>query len=331
MRFRTFPNTDISVSEVGFGVWTLTAGWWGVYTDQEAADMLRRAYDLGVTLFDTGDTYGNGRGETILPLALGDVRDKIHIGTKFGYDFYNNPGQRNGQREWPQNWDPKFMRFALEESLKRLQTDYVDMYMLHNPRMDALRQDEIFETLERLKEEGKIRAYGTALGPALQERQIEEAIYTYEGRNCHSTQIIYNLLEQLIGLPLFPVARKRGGGVMVRIPHSSGLLEGGYTAETTFPPGDHRLHRPRSWLLEGLAKVDQLKFLTEGRGMTIGQAAIKFILAEPSVTSVLPNIYNLQQLEEFAAASDLPDLTDDDMARIRALYERNFGLTPAAV
>ena len=117
----------------------------------------------------------------------------------------------------------------------------------------------------------------------------------------------------------------------MRVPHSSGMLEGKYTPETTFPPSDHRSHRPRSWLIEGLQKIETLKFLYEGRGMTLGQAALKWVLAEPTITSAQPNIYDLEQLEEFAAAPDLPDLTPDDLAQVAALYARNFDLQPAAV
>ncbi|MBI4499391.1 MAG: aldo/keto reductase [Chloroflexi bacterium] len=331
MRYRTFPRCEVTVSEIGFGVWTLTAGWWGSYTEDEAVALLRQAYDLGVTFYDTADTYGNGWGETILARAFGSMRDKIVIGTKFGYDFYSNPGQRTGQREWPQNWTAKYLRFALEQSLTRLGTDYVDLYQLHNPRMDALRTDEVFIELDRLVQEGKIRAYATALGPALQERQIEEGIASYQTRNCHGVQIIYNLLEQMLGEAIFPVARQYGGGLMVRVPHSSGMLEGKYTPETTFPKEDHRSHRPKEWLIEGLKKIEKLTFLTEGRDLTLGQAALKFILAEPSVTNILPNIYNAEQLVEFAAASDQPDLTADDLARIADLYQHNFYLEPSGV
>jgi aryl-alcohol dehydrogenase-like predicted oxidoreductase len=109
------------------------------------------------------------------------------------------------------------------------------------------------------------------------------------------------------------------------------MLEGQYTADTTFPASDHRSHRPRSWLIEGLQKIETLKFLHEGRGMTLGQAALKWVLADPIVTSAQPNIYNLEQLEEFAAAPDLPDLTAEDLRRVADLYVRNFGVEPVAV
>jgi aryl-alcohol dehydrogenase-like predicted oxidoreductase len=329
MRYRKLANTDVTLSEVGFGVWTVSAGWWGDFSDDQAADLLRRALDLGVTYFDTGDTYGNGRGETILARAFGGQRDKVVIGTKFGYDFYNNPDLNRGQRERPHNWTPEFVRFALEQSLKRLETEYIDLWMLHNPRLDAIQQDDLFALLEQLKSEGKIRAYGASLGPAIGGTEHGDEVL--KTRQLDALQIIFNLLEQDPGRRFFPLAREHNTGILVRVPHSSGMLEGKYTAETTFPASDHRSHRPRSWLIEGLQKIERLKFLYEERGMTLGQAALKWVLAEPTVTSAQPNIYDLEQLEEFAAAPDLPDLTPGDLQEVSALYARNFDLQPAAV
>src|SRR5690606_26048307 len=115
-------------------------------------------------------------------------------------------------------------------------------------------------------------------------------------------------------------------GLMIRVTHSSGMLEGHYTETTEFAKNDHRRHRPRSWLINGLKKIESLGFLTEGRGMTLGQAALKWLLVSPAVMTTLPNIYNVEQLEEFAAASDLPDLTAEDIERIRDLQTTNFGV-----
>jgi len=136
--------------------------------------------------------------------------------------------------------------------------------------------------------------------------------------------LIHNLLEQDPGREFIDEARAHNPGLMVRVPHSSGLLEGTYTKDTTFDESDHRSFRTREWLIDGLAKLDKLDFLT--RDMTIGQAAIKWLLAEPLVTTVLPNIYKDDQLEEFAAAADKPDLRGEDLARVAELYERNFDL-----
>jgi aryl-alcohol dehydrogenase-like predicted oxidoreductase len=137
------------------------------------------------------------------------------------------------------------------------------------------------------------------------------------------------MLEQDPGRELVACARETGTGLIVRVPHSSGLLEGKYTAETTFPPNDHRSHRPREWLVEGLQKVEALRFLTEDRPHTLGQVALKWLLAEETVVTTLPNVYGIEQLEEFAAAPDLPDLSPEDLARIEELYGANFGVVPA--
>jgi aryl-alcohol dehydrogenase-like predicted oxidoreductase len=138
--------------------------------------------------------------------------------------------------------------------------------------------------------------------------------------------MIYNLLEQDPGRGLIGAARETGTSLIVRVPHSSGLLEGHYDENTTFAKNDHRRHRPKEWLLDGLKKVDQLSFLTESGERTLGQAALKFVLATPEIVSTLPNIYDEDQLEEFAASPDTPDLTPEELSRIEALYETNFGL-----
>jgi aryl-alcohol dehydrogenase-like predicted oxidoreductase len=141
--------------------------------------------------------------------------------------------------------------------------------------------------------------------------------------------MIYNLLEQDPGRGLIEAAKETGTSLVVRVPHSSGMLEGKYDENTTFAKNDHRRHRPKEWLLDGLKKVDQLAFLTESGERTLGQAALKFVLATPAIASTLPNIYDEAQLEEFAAAPDTPDLTPEELSRIEELYENNFGLEPA--
>jgi aryl-alcohol dehydrogenase-like predicted oxidoreductase len=327
MKYRELGNTGIQISAVGFGLWTVSTRWWGIEDERHGLDLLRQAYDAGVTFYDTADTYGNGRGETMLAEALGDVRDRVVIATKFGYDFYSDTGERDGHKEHPQDFSPKHVRFAIEQSLKRLGTDYIDVYQMHNPRMSAIESDELFATLEQLKAEGKIRTYGAALGPAIGWEM--EGLAAIRDRSIASLQIIHNMLEQDPGRSLIGAAEEREVGVLVRVPHSSGLLEGKYTAETTFGPNDHRSHRPREWLTEGLQKLDRLKFLTEDKGRTIGQAAIQWLLASPAIASVLPNIYDAEQLGEFVAAPDSPELTDEELAEVAGLYERNFDVARA--
>ena len=328
MKYRTFPGTDVTVSEVGFGVWTVSTDWWGVTDEGTRRRLLRLAYDLGITHFNTGPTYGDGYGETIVKEVLGDVRDRIVISTKYGYDLSDIAG-RPGHRERAQDYAGDSIRRQCEESLKRLGTDVIDLYEGHNPRIEQIDNDEVVAALEKLKDEGKIRCYGVSLGPKIEpERQRDEGVAAFR-RGYHAVQMIYNLLEQYIGPTVIEAARRYDGGCMVRVPHSSGLLEGNLTAETKFPKWDHRSHRPAIWLTEGLAKVAQLDFLTDGTGRTIAQAALKWMLREPRIISVLPNVYDEGYLRQFAATSEVADLTDGEYERVQELYENNFGLEPA--
>jgi aryl-alcohol dehydrogenase-like predicted oxidoreductase len=337
MKYRLLKGTSRTVSEVGFGVWTVGTKMWGVPDEDydTGVRLLRQALDQGINFFDTADVYGDGKGEVVLAQAFDGRRDEIVIATKFGYDFYNHPGVQPGQRERPHNWSPDFIRMACERSLQRLKTDRIDFYQLHNPRIETVCSNEVFDTLWKLREDGKILAFGVALGPAIDRRQIVEGIAALRERGAH-VQIIYNLFERMIGEPLFPVARECDLNVFTRVPHCSGLLEGNYSEKTTFSKDDHRTFRVaddekrKAWLLDGLKKVDQISFLMQDTGRTLGQAAIQFILTEPSICTVLPNIYNEQQLLEFAAASDTPALTAAELASLAELHARNYGLAPAA-
>nr|MDQ3603222.1 aldo/keto reductase [Actinomycetota bacterium] len=255
--------------------------------------------------------------------AFGHMRDEVVISTKIGYDFYNHTARR-GQQERPQDWSEEFIRFALEQSLKRLGTEYIDFLQLHNTKMDAVEDDGLFALMEAFRSEGKIRAYGIALGPKI--GWLEEGVRAMRERRVEGVQMIYNLLEQDPGRGLIETARKTGTSLVVRVPHSSGMLEGHYDENTTFAKNDHRRHRPKEWLTTGLKKVEQLSFLTESGERTLGQAALKFVLAAPEVVSTLPNFYGKEQIEEFAAAPDTPDLTPEELSRIAELYENDFGL-----
>jgi aryl-alcohol dehydrogenase-like predicted oxidoreductase len=368
MRYRKLHGTDLEVSELGFGTWTLTTGWWGTYTDAEGQALIRKALDAGINYIDTADAYGNGRGETILAPILAERPGTI-VGTKFGYDFYNNPERPRGQRELPQDMSPAFIRFALEHSLRRLGVDCIAIYQPHNPRVVTLLEDEHWETLEKLKEEGKILSYGPSLGPAIGWR--DEGIYANAVRKAPVTQMIYNMLEQDPGREFIlsaelaqegkryagideamkgeahkklctrssayddsfrpwktPALAQDGPQFLIRVTHSSGMLEGKYTIDTKFDESDHRSHRPRSWMVEGVQKVERLEALCRARGVTVSELALLWLYAHPSMLSALPNIYDEQQLAEFIAASEHAPLNDAEMESVHELYERNFDVTP---
>ena len=323
MKYRKLGPTDLEVSEVGFGVWTVGTAWWGKIDESDGVDLLVKAFDLGVNLFDTADTYGDGYGEEILAKALGRKRNDIIVGTKVGYDIYSNI-PRDGHKERPQKWDAEFVRFACEQSLKRLRTDYIDVYQLHNPRLDAIERDDLFETLEELVKEGKIRYYGVGLGPDI--GWFEEGEASMEARHVPALQIIYSLLEQDPARRFLPIAEEQGTGLLTRVPHASGMLDGTYTKDTKFDPTDHRSHRKQEWLDESLAKVSKLDYLVESLSSTMGQIAIKFALSGTNVASVLPNITNIPQLEEFSVAPETEDIPDELIARAHRLFDDEFEL-----
>jgi aryl-alcohol dehydrogenase-like predicted oxidoreductase len=328
MKFRTFPGTSIRVSEIGFGTWTISTGWWGETSDADAVAMLRRALDEhGITFFDAADAYGNGRAERQLADAFRGRRHEVVIGTKVGYDIYDEAARaaRRGQSELPMRTDPAFLRFAVDQCLARLETDYIDVLQLHNAKMEHVRDPELWDTLRALQREGKIRAWGAAFGPAI--GWLYEAVELVEREpDINTIQMIWNVLEQRPGTAILDAAKAHAPNccVNIRVTHASGMLEGKYTEDTVFPENDHRRHRPRSWLVNGVQKIRTLEFLT--RQMTLGQAALRWLLAEPLVVTTLPNLYDDEQLAEFAAASDRPELSADDMARVAALNATNFGV-----
>ncbi|MEA2399109.1 MAG: hypothetical protein QOK25_2665 [Thermoleophilaceae bacterium] len=323
MRQRPFGDTDLRSSEIAFGTWALGSDWWGKTDDPSR--LIGRALELGITFFDTGDAYGQGANEEIVGRALESAdRDSIQISTKFGY-VLDSDRQQHSEGERPQDWSPEHVRAALEASLRRLRTDHVDLYQLHNPRMDAIERDDLFAELEALRDQGKLRHYGVALGPAIGWR--DEGVRALETRDVAALQTVYNLLEQEPGSDFLAVAQSSGAGVMARVPTSSGLLEDKYTLETTFSGNDHRRHRPRQWLVDGLKKIDRLRFLVRDGERTMTQAALQFILAQPRMACVVPTITSLAELEEFAGAADAPELTPDELSRVDELYAGGFGLT----
>ena len=328
MRTRHFGDTDLQVSEIGFGTWALGSTWWGDVSESSGERLLGEALELGITFFETGDAYGRGANEELVGRVLAPHRDAITLSTKFGY-VLEERRQQHSEGERPQRWDGPFVRSALEGSLRRLRTDHVDLYQLHNPRMEAIDSDECFATMEELRAEGKIGHYGVALGPAIGWR--EEGLSAIRARDIATVQTVYNLLEQDPGRDFMTAAAGEGVGVMARVPTSSGLLDDNLSPETTFGPEDHRRHRPREWLVEGLQKIDRVRFLCGPEtGRTMAQAALRFILAQPQMTVVIPTITNEAELREYAGAADVPDLTEEELARVAELYERNFDVEPVS-
>jgi aryl-alcohol dehydrogenase-like predicted oxidoreductase len=324
VRYRRFGRSELEVSEVGFGTWTLASDWWGRVDDK--AGMIRAALDSGINFIDTAPVYGaDGFGESLLADVLASHRDELVLTTKCGYDI-DAPRTHPGQSERPHDWRPESIRAQLESSLRRLGIEHIDLYQLHNPRIEPILADDLWAELEAIKAEGKVRELGVALGPAI--GWVEEGLVSIRDRDIVSLQTVFNILEQEPGLTFAAEPKVAEGrvGLISRVPHASDTLSGKITRDTTFPEGDHRAHRNRENMLDNFDKADTLSFLWEDTGRTRGQAAIAGILANPAFVTVLPTCVDEDEVREYAAASDLP-LTGDERARVDALWADNFGIT----
>lgn len=317
MKYRRLGKSDYMVSEIGFGAWTIALDWWGKKIEEEEAKrMIKKAYDLGINFFETADMYGKGKSERLLGEALSDVRNNVVISTKYGYDFES--AKQIGHSELPQRFDPLFTDHALKKSLERLKTDHIDVYGLHNPKLNHIRDDTIFYTLDRKINEGQIGTYQIALGPAIGWTQ--EGLEAMERKNVSAVQTVYNILEQTPGNELMERAGKKNVGILVRVPDASGILTGKVNAETKIDQKDHRSVRKGEWIKSALDKVEQLKPIAERNGLSITELAIKFILSKDAVASVLPTVISVEEIEQFAAMSDGKYLSESDMSEISSLY-----------
>lgn len=327
MKLRKLGNSEIEVSEVGFGVWPLATTWWGKTDD--AADMLNTAFDCGITFYDTAPAYGDdGFGETLLAPFLKEHRDEIVLTTKCGYDIH--AVRPKEERERPHNWERESIIAQVEESLTRLGIECIDLLQLHNARMDAIENDDLFQTLNEFVEAGKIRSYGVALGPAV--GWIAEGMASLDNRNIDTLQTVYNAIEQEPGRGFARHEECKAGNVSLisRVPHASDALSGKVTRDSLqemLNSGDHRSYRVKENMLDNFDKADALSYLwAPETGRTIGQAAIAAALAEPAFATVLPTCLTVDEIKEYAAASDMP-LSESEKETYAPLYDNNFGHT----
>jgi len=330
MEYRNIAGTDLNVSLLGFGNFIFGTNWWGDYTDEQGIRLQNQAYDLGVNFFDSAAAYGNGRAESLLAETIKYAgRDNLVISTKFGYDFYSDPGEQGGHRERRQDFTPKFLRYDLEQSLLRLKIDSVDLYQAHNLKLPQY-QDDLFAELQKLVDEGKIRYWGIALGPAIGWR--EEGYDAFIKHNAAVVQTVMNVYEQDPGREFCEIAQKLGrGAVIARVPTNSGILDEEFKCEKhQFPSHDHRKFRDKNWLIYGLKKNEILRPYAQSLGLSLRQLAFRWLASYPTMASIEPNLINLQDVQDFAAACDAPPLSAELLAKIDELYANDFYLGEAA-
>ena len=322
MNYRTLGDSDVEVSEIGFGAWVVGTDWWGDRSEQQAVEMLQYAVEQGITYFDTGDVYGHGRSEELVGEALADYRDEVTVATKLGYDFYNNP--QAGHGELPKELNREYLEEAFEKSLDRLGMDRVDVLQLHNANVEEMDAD-VLEFLDEVREEGRADAIGLALGPSI--GWLAEGDLAIE-EEFESVQLVWNVLEQEVGNHFLDTLERTGSSTSLipRVPHSSGLLNEQVTPETELDEGDHRGFRPDEWYETGWEKVEALRFLERDGERTMGQASLQWLLSQDHVASVTPTFRTREDIDEWAAASEVPALTDAELERVADLYEDNFGI-----
>ena len=314
MKYRTLGKTGLRVSVVGLGT-MVHAGHFGPMKDSESLDAIETALELGVNFIDTSDAYGAGYGVTLLGNAFKGKRDKIVIATKGGNVMV---GPNRGKRIF----EPDYISRVMDESLRRLQTDYIDLYQLHNPTVEVIERGAVWEVLERAKKAGKIRHYGVSIN------SMEEGTAAVKDGRAETIQVEYNLLAQEPAETFFPAAQQANIGVIARVPLKRGILTGKLkqSDEQRFQGEDVRARSFKGEAFaQELAKAEQLKFLAHGPVQSLGQAAIAFCIAHPAVSVVIPGARNAEQMRENASAADV-EIPTADLDKISDLWRRNFAV-----
>ncbi len=330
MKYRMLGSTGLSVSEIGFGAWAIggisEAGgvhWgWGETPEPDAINAIRKARSLGVNFFDTADVYGNGRSEEILGKALEKDWADVYIASKVGNVTRDGVSTKD--------WSRQHIISSCERSLKRLRKDVIDVYQLHNPVPDDIQHGDWPETMEILRRDGKIRFYGVSVFVP------EEALAVMQRGAGQVLQLAYNPLRLEMESEVLPMAQKKNYGVIARVPLYYGILAGKFTPQTTFSRTDHRSHTlPPETMRELVPRADRLKSLAERwsklpgaatdgpGGAPLAEWSLKFILAHPAVSTVIPGARNARQAGQNCAISGMPDVPADQVESARRLWHQD--------
>lgn len=316
MKYRELGNTGMMISEVSFGTWAI-GGAWGKTNDEDALSALEYAIDQGVNFFDTADVYGDGHSEELLAKATAGKEDEIYIATKFC---------RQGDIADPQNYSYETVKSYCEDSLRRLNRDTIDLFQIHCPATEILKEGSVFKVLDQLKEEGLIRYYGVSV------ESVEEGLICLEYPNVASLQVIFNMFRQKPLEELIPKAYQQGVGIITRVPLASGLLTGKFTAKTQFAEDDHRKFNENGEAFnvgetfsglgfqKGVELSDQLTWIKEGRP-SMASAALRWILDAKEISCINPGFRNVKQVKQNLEALDTKSFTEDENLKIKNFYK----------
>lgn len=317
MQYRTLGRTGWEVSAISFGAWAI-GGAWGTVKDDESIAALHKAIDMGVNFIDTADVYGDGRSEQLIAKLRKERSEEIIVATKAGRRL--DPHTADG-------YNRENLTKFIERSLKYLEVDALDLVQLHCPPTEVYYRPEVFEVMDDLQKQGKIKHYGVSV------EKVEEALKAIDFPNVKTVQIIFNMFRHRPAEIFFEQAKKRNIGILARVPLASGLLTGKMTAQTTFEKDDHRQFNRYGQAFDrgetfsgvdydtGLKAVDELKKLMPD-GMSLVQMALRWILMFDAVTCAIPGAKRPSQAEQNFSAADLPPFSDEVMEGIKAIYEK---------
>jgi aryl-alcohol dehydrogenase-like predicted oxidoreductase len=302
MKYRRLGRTDLTVSVVGFGAWQFGGEWGQNFTPAEVDRLLGRAKDLGINLIDTAECYGDHLSEQLIGETIANDRDSWIIATKFGHKFHSN-------FERTEHWSPEEVRRQLEDSLKALRTDYVDLYQFHSGKDEVFDNDDLWELLRKQVEAGKIRHLGISVSSNIDNRhQTERAVRVGAG----AIQVVYNRLDRGPEEDVLPICREQDLGVLARVPLASGFLSGKYAPGTEFTQeNDIRSIHNKDEVQHRLKLVEEIRQNELPEGVAMAPWALAWCLQHPAVTCVIPGNKSIAQVGSNASAADLELVGDD--------------------
>ena len=317
MKHRDLGKTGMKISEVSFGSWAIGAGW-GTVDDKDSLAALHKAVDLGINFIDTADVYGMGHSEQLIAQMRKERSEQLYVATKAGRKLDPHVAEK---------YTPQNIRGFIQESLKNLKVDALDLLQLHCPPREVYYTPELFDALDGMVKEGLIKNYGVSV------EKVEEALKAIEFPGVKTVQIIFNMFRQRPAELFFREAKARKIGVIVRVPLASGLLTGKMTRETSFEQDDHRNYNREGQAFDrgetfagvdyekGLQAVEELKRI-KPKDFTMAQFALKWILMHDAVSCTIPGAKRPSQVEDNCRASDLPDLSKQVLDGVREIYEK---------
>lgn len=318
MQFRQLGKTGINVSAISIGTWQVGGKWGSDFNHDNADTILNKAIDAGINFIDTADVYSDGESEKAVGRIVKSRSEKIYVATKCG---------RQIQPHVNEGYQPAVLKKYVENSLKRLQLETIDLIQLHCPPTAVYYRPEIFELFDQLKAEGKIQHMGVSV------EKVEEALKAIEYDNVSTVQIIFNMFRQRPAELFFSEAKKKDVGIIVRVPLASGLLTGTFNANTNFTSGDHRQFNRNGEAFDkgetfsgidyetGLAAVEALKEIFPGQ-TNLAPIALKWILQFDAVSCIIPGASNIKQVDSNISALQISGLTPEQLAAVQQVYEK---------